>query len=170
MSSTVAALPPPIHHFPQKPEYDDGIDVPEYAFSELWQDKKEGIALGDVLDIIYPLQHIPIVSSIYRMTTEDDIGVGLRLLGGALFRGPLGILVSGLTAIFEDNSGGSVEQHAAAPWNTLTDKNQAKSQIAAAGQKGPASAAPPYRRWFCGDRQPVGPAAAKQSQRPILPR
>ena len=66
-----------------------GIDVPEYAFRELWQDKKEGIALGDSLDIINPLQHIPIVSLIYRMTTEDDIGIGLRLLGCALFGGPL---------------------------------------------------------------------------------
>ena len=146
MSSTVAVLPPPIHHIPHKPEYDDGIDVPEYAFSELWQDKKEDITFGDVLDIINPPQHIPIASTIYRMTTEDDFGVGPRLLGGALFGGPLGVLVTGLTANFEDISGGSVEQHAASLWNTLTDENQATSQIAATGRKDPASAAPPYRK------------------------
>ena len=146
MSSAVAALPAPIHHIPHKPEYDDGIDVPEYAFSELRQDKKEGIALGDVLDIINPPQHIPIVSTIYRMTTEDNIGVGPRLLGGALYDGPLSVLVTSLTAIFEDIFGGSVEQHAASLGNTLTDENRATSQIAATGRKGPASAARPYRK------------------------
>ena len=101
MSSSIAALPPPAQPVPRKPEYEDGTDVPSYAFSELWQNKKEGLTFGDVLDIINPLQHIPIVSSIYRMATGDEIGVGSRILGGALFGGPLGLLVSGLTAIAE---------------------------------------------------------------------
>jgi len=33
MSSTAAALPPPINHILHKSVYDDGIDVPEYSFS-----------------------------------------------------------------------------------------------------------------------------------------
>ena len=160
-----------MHHIPHKPEYDDGIDVPKYGFSELRHDKKEGIALGDVLDIINPLQHIPIVSTIYRLTTDNDIGVGPRLLGGALFGGPLGILVTGLTTIFEDISGGSVEQHATSLWNTLTNENQATSQIAATGQKDPASAVPPLSKMIL--RRPrtcrVG-LPPKRSQRPILSR
>ena len=143
MSSALAALPPPTHHIPHKPEYADGTDVPEYAFNELWQDKEEGVTFGDVLDIINPLQHIPIVSTIYRMATEDDIGVGSRLLGGALFGGPLGVLITGLTAIFEDISGGSIEEHIASLWNTLGDDGEAASQIATTEKMAPTPAALP---------------------------
>jgi len=143
MSSALAALPPPTHDIPRKPVYHDGTDVPEYAFSDLWQDRKEGITFGDVLDVINPLQHIPIVSTIYRMATDDDIGVGPRLLGGALFGGPLGVLITGLTAILEDISGGSVEEHVASLWNNLTDESAAAPQIAARETKGPEPAALP---------------------------
>ena len=142
MSSTIAALPPPTHDIPHRPEYHDGPDVPEYAFSELWQNKKEGMTFGDVLDIVNPLQHIPIVSTIYRMATEDSIGVGSRILGGALFGGPLGVLVTGLTAIVEEISGGSVEEHVASLWNTVIEEKEAASQLAATGQNDPAPAGP----------------------------
>jgi len=144
MSSSIAALPPPAQPVPHKLEYEDGTDAPSYSFSELWQNKKEGLTFGDVLDIINPLQHIPIVSSIYRMATGDEIGVGSRILGGALFGGPLGLLVSGLTAIAEDVSGGSVEQHVASLWNSFTDEGPATSQIAAvAREKIPDPQTPP---------------------------
>ena len=143
MSSTIAALPPPTHQIPYQPEYDGAPDVPEIAFSELWQDKKEGMSFGDFLDIINPLQHIPIVSTIYRMVTEDDIGVGSRVLGGALFGGPIGLIGAGLTAIFEEISGGTVEEHVASLWNTLTDDGDATAQIATAEKTGPAPAAVP---------------------------
>ena len=82
MSTTIAALPPPTHHIPHKSENGVEPDVPEYAFSGLWQDTEEGITFGDVVDIINPLQHIPIVSTIYRMATNDDAGMGSRILGG----------------------------------------------------------------------------------------
>jgi hypothetical protein len=137
MSSTVAALPPPTHDIQHKREYDDDIDVPEYAFSELWQDRAEGITFGDVLDIINPLQHIPVVSTLYRMATEDEIGIGSRLIGGALFGGPLGILITGLTAIMEELSGGSVDEHVASLLNTIGDEDDAASQFASVEKRGP---------------------------------
>ena len=48
----------------------------------------------DFLDIINPLQHIPVVSSIYRELTNDQIAAAPRLLGGALFGGPAGIITA----------------------------------------------------------------------------
>jgi hypothetical protein len=135
MPTNIATLPPPTHHIPHKPDNGDGTDVPEYSFSELWQDKEEGITVGDVLDIINPLQHIPIVSTIYRMATDDEIVVGSRVLGGALFGGPLGVLVSGLTAIFEEISGGAVEEHVASAWNALTDDGDAAANMATTEKK-----------------------------------
>jgi hypothetical protein len=55
----------------------------------------DGPQFGDILDSINPLQHIPIVSSIYRRMTGDDLAPGARIVGGALFGGPIGFL-SGL--------------------------------------------------------------------------
>ena len=37
---------------------------------------KDGFTLGDFLDIINPLQHIPVVSTVYRAITGDKIGFG----------------------------------------------------------------------------------------------
>ena len=43
----------------------------------------------DLLDVINPLQHIPIVNEIYQELTGDKIGVAARLAGGTLFGGPV---------------------------------------------------------------------------------
>ncbi|MDA0651651.1 MAG: hypothetical protein O3C49_00045 [Proteobacteria bacterium] len=131
------------------------------------------MTFGDVLDIINPLQHIPIVSTIYRMVTDDEIGVGSRMLGGALFGGPLGVLVSGLTAILEEISGGSVEEHVASAWNALTDEGDAAATIATTEKKDAApealvddefAAAAPLPAAQVVDAKPV----ALPSQIPIL--
>ena len=50
----------------------------------------DGFGFDDFLDLINPLQHIPIVSSIYRELTGDTISEGARILGGAIFGGPIG--------------------------------------------------------------------------------
>ncbi|MBT5049270.1 MAG: hypothetical protein HOM58_12290 [Rhodospirillaceae bacterium] len=114
MSSSIAALPSPTQPIPRKPEYDGAPDVPEIAFSELWQDKGKGFSFGDFLDIINPLQHIPVVSTIYRMVTEDEIGPG-----------------------------GSVEQHVAALWDDVTGDETRPLQVAAAAPARIAAAAQP---------------------------
>jgi len=50
----------------------------------------DGFGFDDFLDLINPLQHIPIISTIYREITGDTISQGARILGGAIFGGPLG--------------------------------------------------------------------------------
>lgn len=47
---------------------------------------------ADLLDIINPLQHIPILGSIYRALTGDTISAPGRIFGDLLFGGPLGFL------------------------------------------------------------------------------
>jgi hypothetical protein len=54
-----------------------------------WQGGQFGF--GDFLDIINPLQHVPVVSTLYRMLTGDQIGSLPRLLGGALYGRLMGI-------------------------------------------------------------------------------
>lgn len=59
--------------------------------------------LGDALDIINPLQHIPLVSQYYRDWTGDDMGYISQVAGGAFWGGTLGVAASfvnlGLTSV-----------------------------------------------------------------------
>ena len=63
MTTPIAALHPPDQSIRYKPEYDGAPDTPDIAFSDLWQDKNDGLSFGDFLDIINPLQHIPVIST-----------------------------------------------------------------------------------------------------------
>ena len=62
----------------------------------------------DFLDIINPLQHTPIVSSIYQAMTGDTISTAARLAGGALFGGPIGFIASLFDTIVTQESGKDV--------------------------------------------------------------
>ncbi len=63
------------------------------------------ISFGDFLDVINPLQHIPIVGTIYRAITGDEISPPASIFGGFLFGGPLGFVLAIANAIFEEASG-----------------------------------------------------------------
>ena len=70
--------------------------------------RKADFSFGDLLDIINPLQHIPIVSTIYRSITADEISGPARVFGGALFGGPLGFIVAIANSIFDEVNGGDL--------------------------------------------------------------
>lgn len=53
----------------------------------------------DFVDIINPLQHIPIVSTVYRAVTGDSISAPARVIGGFLFGGPVGMLAGTAGAV-----------------------------------------------------------------------
>lgn len=55
---------------------------------------EDGFTFGDIIDIINPLQHIPVVNSIYRKITGDIIAPAMQIAGDALFGGPIGAAVS----------------------------------------------------------------------------
>ena len=72
-------------------------------------DKTEsGFGFGDFLDIINPLQHIPLVSTIYRHLTGDKIGTPEKIAGDTLYGGLTGFLSSVGDAIFKEVTGKSV--------------------------------------------------------------
>jgi hypothetical protein len=62
---------------------------------------EDGFTFGDVIDIVNPLQHIPIINSIYRKISGDTIAPAMEIAGGALFGGPLGAALSFVTTIFQ---------------------------------------------------------------------
>ena len=69
---------------------------------------KDGFTFGDFIDIINPLQHIPIVSTIYRQLTGDDLDPGSRIGGGALFGGPIGLVASLINVLVDETTGKDV--------------------------------------------------------------
>jgi hypothetical protein len=68
-----------------------------------WGD--DGFTFGDLVDVINPLQHIPIVSWAYRAITGDKIAPAAKVFGGALFGGPVGLAISTVDAAILHNTG-----------------------------------------------------------------
>lgn len=68
--------------------------------------RQEGdMSFGDFLDIINPLQHIPVVATLYREVTGDTISQQSRVMGGFLYGGPLGGMGAVVNVMVEDASG-----------------------------------------------------------------
>lgn len=52
------------------------------------------LTFGDVIDTLNPLQHIPLISEVYRGVTGDGISAQARIAGGTLWGGPMGLVAS----------------------------------------------------------------------------
>lgn len=74
----------------------------------------DGLSFWDVLDIINPLQHIPLVSTVYRELTGDKIGDAARIAGGALFGGPIGLAAAGVDFAVKALTGKHMDEHVVA--------------------------------------------------------
>lgn len=59
----------------------------------------------DLFDIVNPLQHIPVVSTIYREATGDTISGVSRIIGGALFGGVAGLAASVANEVINQETG-----------------------------------------------------------------
>lgn len=62
----------------------------------------------DLLDVVNPLQHIPVISHMYRAVTGDTISTGAQIAGGALFGGVVGAAAGAVTALAESVMGDSL--------------------------------------------------------------
>lgn len=49
---------------------------------------------SDIIDMVNPLQHVPVVSQLYQSATGDTIGAIAKIVGGAIFGGPIGAIAS----------------------------------------------------------------------------
>lgn len=78
-------------------------------FDRMWG--KEGFSFGALLDIVNPLQHIPIVGTVYRAITGDSIGPASRIAGGTLFGGVVGLVASTIDSLVQEETGRDFGQH-----------------------------------------------------------
>lgn len=65
--------------------------------------------LHRLLDVINPLQHLPVVGTIYRAATGEHIGTMEKIAGDALYGGLWGAVSSVADAAFEAVTGKDVE-------------------------------------------------------------
>jgi hypothetical protein len=79
--------------------FQDGADEPSFA---------------DFIDLINPLQHIPVISTIYRAITGDEIGAVPRILGDTLFGGPTGLLMAVANEVIKADTGKDIGEQALA--------------------------------------------------------
>lgn len=73
---------------------------------------EDGFSFGDLIDLVNPLQHIPVVSTIYRAVTGDEIGIGPRLVGGAALGGIVGFGIAAMNAAVEYETGKDIGDQA----------------------------------------------------------
>jgi len=72
----------------------------------------QAFGAGDIIDMINPLQHIPVVGHIYRDITGDQIKPIAQILGGALFGGALGAGAGLVNMIAKAETGDDLAGHA----------------------------------------------------------
>lgn len=64
-----------------------------------------GFSFHDLLDIVNPLEHIPVVSTIYRALTGEQIKPFTKIAGDLLYGGPVGFLSSVADTVFQSITG-----------------------------------------------------------------
>ena len=104
----------------------------------------DGFTFRDFIDIINPLQHIPIVSTIYRSLTDDTLDHAPRVAGGAVFGGPIGAIAGLLNVIVEEITGKDVGEHVMAMFDD-TPATGEETVVAANTPK--AGTVPPMPAW-----------------------
>jgi len=87
-------------------------DEPEFSFA-------------DVIDIINPLQHIPVLNRVYRAISGDTIGTAAKIAGGTLFGGPVGLVAALVDNAIEDSTGKDIAGQMLAFLNVEPDNGDA---------------------------------------------
>ncbi len=75
---------------------------------------EEPFGFGDLVDIVNPLQHLPVIGTLYRQLTGDQIRPSSTVLGGALFGGAAGAAGSLVNVIIAEETGKDIAGHALA--------------------------------------------------------
>lgn len=120
----------------------------------------ESFGFGDVLDIVNPMHHLPVVGTVYRDLTGDDIKPVSRVLGAGVFGGPVGLASGVASAMIEETTGNDPMGHL---YSAVTGRGSAQgdpdttAQAAVAMGSAPAATTgdSPARHWA------AGPSAAE---------
>lgn len=121
--------------------------------------KDEEFTFGDLLSAINPLQHLPIISTAYRALTGDEIKPAARMLGGALYGGPIGLLSAFANNLVEAETGKDIGANALALAGYDTG-SKAPASLAAGDASPTTAAGPPADGLSAGEAPSDGPLAS----------
>src|SRR5271163_2714831 len=85
------------------------VTAPAPTRSHLWDGASFGFT--DILGALNPLQHIPIVATIYRAITGDTIGNVARVVGDGIYGGVLGVASGAIDVATTEATGEDIGQH-----------------------------------------------------------
>jgi len=119
---------------------------------------------GHILDIINPLQHLPVVGTVYRAITGDHIGAFEKIAGDTLYGGLWGAVTSVADVAFEGLTGKSAEDTVLAFFKGDDAPN---TMVASANITAPTIANDP--RMMPSAQAPALPAAIASAAPPALP-
>lgn len=77
-----------------------------------YESTDDQLSFNDVVDIINPLQHLPVIGMIYRELTGDTMKSFSSIIGGAIFGGPVGAVSSTVNAIVKEETGRDIAENA----------------------------------------------------------
>lgn len=73
---------------------------------------EEEFGFADLVDMVNPLQHIPLVNLAYREITGDEIKPIAKIVGGAVFGGPVGAASGLVDVAVHEETGKDMSEHA----------------------------------------------------------
>jgi hypothetical protein len=102
----------PVYNAP-KPNETEGFDGVMGSFQaqnsavkvEADTTQDDGFGFFDLLDMINPFQHIPLVNIAYRAITGDEIKPISQIIGGGVFGGPAGIASGLVNTVIKEETG-----------------------------------------------------------------
>jgi hypothetical protein len=86
----------------------------------------DGYEFSDVIDMINPLQHLPVVGMIYRHITGDTLKPISQIIGGTVFGGPVGAVSSTVNVIVENRTGKDITENVLAMADISIDDTPSK--------------------------------------------
>jgi len=104
---------------------------------KLWSHGSFGFK--DLLDIINPLQHLPIIGSVYRYLTGDEPSGGARIVGDAIYGGPIGFGVGVVSTMLTDDDGHDLGERALASVFGPRGDGAAPTAVAQASSNAPST-------------------------------
>ena len=112
----------------ERAERADRAPGEDVSIAAAWGD--DGFTFGDILDLINPLQHLPVISTLYRKFTGDEIAAAPRILGGGIFGGPLGVASAAVGVAVEAATGKDIGEHVLAMFDGPQEAGATATAIA----------------------------------------
>jgi len=135
--------------------------APATAKGHLWAG--DHFSFHDLLDAINPLQHIPVVSTIYRAVTGDTLGEAARVVGDGLYGGVIGVISGLVDVAVIEHTGKDMGGNVMSALGLDGDSKSDEAVAAAPAQPSPTSSNPPIPVPAAKPMAPAAPAPPAQA-------